>query len=182
MEPLSVQALGQQLVPYRMHMLGFTVALPFVTLILGLVLRKLSRKLAGAAVSLAVFTAVIPGVMVGMALAYLFFFTQTNMVTQVDVVLYFAPVGSMLATLLAATRVLPAREIPGMSRIGGMFLMGGILFFLAFMISRTSFVAWLHLGERAFLYTGAAIVIAMLGAWWMMFGSDDDEDRPSRKY
>lgn len=180
MEPLSVQALAQQLVPYRVQLLGGTLALPILTLLAGLVLRKLSRKLAGGVVSLAVFTAVIPGVMVGLALAYMFFFTHTNMVTQVDVVLYFAPVASMFATFLAATRVLKVSEIPGMSRIGGMFLFGGILFGGAFVLSRSSFVTWLHLGERAFFVGAIGVILAMVLAWWMMFGSSTDEDEELR--
>lgn len=176
MEPLSVQALSQQLVPYRMQLLGATLALPLLTLVLGLIFRKISRKLAGYAMSLAVFAAVAPGVMVGLALAYMFFFTPTNMVTQVDVVMYFAPVASMFATFLAATRVLPAGEIPGMSRIGGMFLFGGILFGGAFVLSRSSFVTWLHLGERAFFVAGIGVILAMVFAWWMMFGSSEEKD------
>lgn len=176
METLSVQALAQQLVPYRLQILAATLALPVATLIAGLTLRAVSRRLAGWVLSLAVFAAVTPGVMVGSALLYMFFFTGTNMVRDVDVILYFAPVASMLATMLAATRVLRTREIPGMSRIGGMFLFGGILSFGAFMLSRTSFVAWLHLGERAFFACGAGALLALAVGWWMMFGSAEDDE------
>jgi hypothetical protein len=170
MEPLTMKELVRQALPYRTYVLYWVLALPAVTFLLGHLLRPLSRRLSGWFLTLAILVAIVPGLMSGLTVGYLFLFTATNMVSEMDLVIHFGPIASMLATLVAATRVLPVREIPGLDRIGGMFLFGAVVSGILFALSRSRFATYFWLGESALLYIVLGLA-ALLGlGWWLMFG------------
>lgn len=170
METLSVNQLLHQLAPYRTHVLAWIIALPIMAWLGGFCLRPMSRRLAGWYLSLAIHVTILPGILLAAAVGYLFFFTGTNMVNDLDVVLHFGPVASMFATLVGATRVLPAAEIPGLRRIGGLFLAGTMVSGVLFALSRTSIFTFVHLGERGLLTAVLGVTLLTYMGFSMVFG------------
>ncbi len=69
------------------------------------------------------------------------------------------------------------RLLAALAAFGG--VMGGALM----IVSRMQFVTWLHLGENAFFWIVGVTLAVVLFAWWMMFGSadEDDEELDSRE-
>jgi hypothetical protein len=84
METLSVNQLLHELVPYRTQVLVGALALPILAWLGGACLRPLSRRLTAWYLSLAVHVTLIPGAFLTAAVGYLFFFTGTNMVNDLD--------------------------------------------------------------------------------------------------
>lgn len=176
METLSVNQLLHQLAPFRIEILSWILAVPLMAWLGGRLLRPLSRRLSAWYLSFAVYVTVVPGMLVGAAVGYLFFFTGTNMVNDLDVVLHFGPVFSMVATLVAATRVLPATEIPGMKRVGGLFLAGTVVSGVFFALSRTSIFTFVHVGERGLFTIALGVIFLTWVGFTMVFGEGAEEE------
>lgn len=177
METLSVNQLLHELVPYRSHVGAGILALPIVAWLGGRLLRPVSRRLCAWYLALAVHVTILPGMLLTAAVGYLFFFTGTNMVNDLDVILHFGPIFAMVATLVSATRVLPVSEIPGMKRLGGFFLTGTVVSGVFFALSRTSIFTFVHVGERGLL-TGILGVIFLTYIGWTMIFGDGEEPGP----
>lgn len=160
MTPTSVEGLVGLMLPFRPQIGVGLVLLPLMALILGTVLRAMSTRLCAWFLSVCICLSVLPGIFDLSALTYLHFFTHTNLVRELDVLLYFGPVMSMLATLLASSKVLPLSLIPGMSKLMGLGALGGLGFLGGFLLTRTQLITWLHIDSTTFMLMllGGAIV------------------------
>jgi hypothetical protein len=98
-----------------------------------------------------IYAAAIPGVFGIMLVAYTLFFENTSLL-QVNWVVYFLPIISMIVTLLILSRTLELDKIPGFDKISG----------LIFMIVAASFVI--------FLLSRMRIWTVFIGSIWHLFG------------
>lgn len=159
----SLAELATKLDVYRPQILQGLVALPLGGALLGRVLVAVQERAGAwflsAVVHLAVFV-MMPPVAV---LAYLALGTHTNLFTDVDVLLYIAPIIAGLATLFVVPQVMPYDRIPGFDRLRGLFglafLTTGILWFLSRMHFVTYF--WIRGGIGSILLGGLVVFVLL---------------------
>ncbi|MFC1745291.1 hypothetical protein ACFL35_14960 [Candidatus Riflebacteria bacterium] len=137
MKGTSFYDLLLKLQPYRFYLGASMLSLPFISWIFGSLLKKFSRRAASYFLALPVFLSVIPGICTTVALAYLLFFTNVNLLAEFDLLLGLGPIFCMIFTLSAISYVIPFDEIPGFSRLGGLMLTVAITFAVAIFISKT---------------------------------------------
>lgn len=90
-----------------------------------------------------IYLACIPGGFAGVLTAYSFFFLQSNLL-QVNPLVYFLPIISMVVTIAVIRRDVIIDAIPGFDRLYGLLAIIGVSFFLAFLLIRTR--VWFFLG------------------------------------
>ncbi len=77
----------------------------------------------------------IPGIFAIILCIYSFFFERQNLL-QVNVLIYFLPILSMLATLLFIRRKVDLAEIPGFDRIGGFMMVIAATFIIILILQK----------------------------------------------
>lgn len=118
----------------------------------------------------------VPGIMAAVITAYALFFEGANLL-ELDVLVYFGPVLTMVATLVLIARTTPLSNVPGFGRIGGLMLMMGAAFFAALIIQRTRIWVVFAGGLGSLLILGLALFVAMRLGAARLFGDDARERR-----
>ncbi|PKV53101.1 hypothetical protein ATE84_5236 [Aquimarina sp. MAR_2010_214] len=85
-----------------------------------------------------VYAVTIPGMLALILVLYSFFFLKTNLL-QVDLVTYFAPLISMIITLVIVNKTVPMSRIPGFGRLSGLFIIVLITFIITYVLQRMFF-------------------------------------------
>ncbi len=135
----SFYDLIEHLQAYKTPLIWGMVALPLVSWFGGVLIKKISPKTAANFLSIPVYLAVLPGICTSVALGYLMFFSRTNILKEVDVLLVGGPIICMVATLFAISRVLCFDRIPGFDRLSGLMITVGVAFGAALFISKLRF-------------------------------------------
>lgn len=110
--------------------------------------------------TLLVYAACVPGMLAAVLTAYTLFFTRESLL-DVNVLVYLAPMASMVATLWLIRRNVSFDEVPGFDRLWGLMVTIALTFAIVLAISRT----WLLLvfgGSVFVLIALAAFVFALL--------------------
>lgn len=101
----------------------------------------------------------LPGMFSVVLTAYTFFFLRANLLA-VDLLVYFLPIASMIATLLIIRSSVDFRDIPGFDRLSGLMLVIGASFAVAFILDRFRIIA-LFRGSLLSFVAIAAIAFAL---------------------
>ena len=159
----SLAELATTLDPYRHQILQGLVALPLGGALLGRLLVAVQERAGAwflsAVVHLAVFLMIPPAGV----LAYLALGTHTNLFTDVDALLYIAPICAGLATLFVVPQVMPYERIPGFDRLRGLFGLVTLTSLIMWFLSRMHFVTYFWVrGGVGSLFLGAFVIFVLL--------------------
>ncbi len=108
--------------------------------------------------SLLVYATCIPGVFSSVLTLYTLLFIRANLL-QVNALVYFLPIFSMLVTLLLMRKQVDLKQVPGFDRVFGLIIMLAVVFMVLFLLVNT----------RIFLFFGGSFLwLALLGIF--LFG------------
>ncbi len=113
--------------------------------------------------TLLVYGACIPGIAACLLTTYTLFFSHEN-ILDVNLVVYFLPIVSMILTLAVIRRNVQLDAIPGFGRLSGLMLMIGISFVIALVINKLRFLLLFHSPFMTFVLLAiAAFALLRLG-------------------
>jgi hypothetical protein len=128
--------------------------------------------------SVLVYLVCIPGMFASVLTAYTVFFSHENLL-DVNPLVYFLPIVSMIVTLVFIRKTVSFDEVPGFDRLSGLMVMVGCSFGIALAIQKTNI--WIFFGgsiERLFIL--AAGVFAFLKWGTHMLFRRRDEPKTER--
>lgn len=127
-----------------------------------------------------VYLACIPGIMATVLTGYMLYLGANLL--ELNVLVFFAPIVTMAATLMFITRTTPLDRVPGFDRIGGLMLMLAASFILALIIAKTRIWVVFSGGLGALLVLGLVLFVAIrVGAWKLMGGRAESERREAAR-
>ena len=103
-----------------------------------------------------VYLCCVPGMFAAAITVYSLFLLRANLL-RVNVLVYFLPVASMIATLVVIGRAIRFEKIPGSGRLSGLMILLGISFLIVFLLDRFRVVAFF--GGTIQWLTGAALAL-----------------------
>lgn len=118
----------------------------------------------------------VPGIMATVITAYALLFDGASLLA-LDVLVYFGPIVSMALTLMLVSRTTPLDRVPGFGRIGGLMLMMGAAFFVAFILQRMRIWVLFAGGLGSLLVLGLVLFFALRIGAARAFGNRDRERR-----
>ncbi len=145
--------------------LWIILALVLAPPILVLVMRLLHRNQYGGdnpwryIYSLLIYWVSLPGVLAGVLTAYTLFFVRQNLL-QVNVVIYFLPILSMIATLVLVRRKVDWDDLPGVDRLMAFITLIAISLIVALAILKTRI--WIIFGGSIFMLLIIALICYVL--------------------
>ncbi len=130
---MSVQDLFLLLQPFSWLFAVFFLAIPTIIWLLGrryqnrvyAPVNSATRQL----LSVLLYLVTIPGMFSVVLIAYTLFFSRQSLL-QVNVVLYFLPVLSMITSLVLLSRFTPLKQIPGFERLYALMILLAIVFII----------------------------------------------------
>lgn len=127
--------------------------------------------------SVLVYLACVPGVFAAVVTAYSLFFRNESML-DVNLLVYFLPLVSMIVTLVLIRRNVTFDEVPGFDRLAGLMMMIGCSFAVALAIQKTNlFVVF---GGSIGLLLALALGVFALIKWgtYLLFRRKDESKQP----
>jgi hypothetical protein len=133
------------------------------------------------AYSVLVYLACIPGTFAAVLTAYAMFFRNENLL-DANLLIYFLPILSMVATLVLIRKRVSFDDVPGFDRLSGLMVLMGCSFGIALALHKTRIFIGLF-GSVEMLFALAAGVFALL-KWggYMLFRSGDEPAKPMPKF
>jgi hypothetical protein len=130
------------------------------------------------AYSVLVYLACIPGLFAGVLTAYTLFISRENLL-DVNPLVYFLPIVSMIVTLILIRKNVSFDDVPGFDRLSGLMAMIGCSFALALAIEKMRLWVVFH-GSIAWLLLLAAGVFALLkwGTYMLFRRRDEPKQAP----
>ena len=107
-----------------------------------------------------VYLTCVPGVVAAVLVAYTLFFTGENLL-DVDLLVFFLPLASMVATLVLIGRNVDFDDIPGFDRLFGLMVMIAVSFTIALVIQKTRILVFVG-ASIAHLLVFAAVAFLLL--------------------
>ena len=128
-----------------------------------------------------VYLACVPGIFSVVITAYTLFFSKDNLL-DVDPVIYFLPIATMIGTLVLIRKRVSFDDVPGFNRISGLMVLIGCSFAIALAVYNTRILIGFF-GSLGMLFVLAAGVFALL-KWGgsMLFRSGSEQARPMPKF
>ena len=154
-------------------LLGYLSGLPIVALLLtrGAPARDSARGPWDWAASTVVYLVAVPGTISAVLIGYSLFFVRANLL-QVDVLVYFLPVISMIATFAIIGRAVSFDRLPGFGRLWGLMLLIGLTFVVLLLLYRTRILVGFFSSFEALLVLGIALFLLFDYARRKAFGPD----------
>ncbi len=158
------------------------VSLPLVTWLCG---RMHPRGQGGASpwkyvYSVLVYLACVPGLFAAVLTAYTLFLSHENLL-DVNPLVYFLPLVSMIVTLVLLRKNVDFKEVPGFDRLSGLMAMIGCSFDLALAIQKTNI--WIFFGgsiEKLFLLAAAFFALLKWGTYALFRRRDEPKIEPPK--
>jgi hypothetical protein len=126
-----------------------------------------------------VYVACVPGMFASVITAYTLFFRRENLL-DANLLVYFLPIVSMIATLIFIRKNVSFDEVPGFDRLSGLMVMVGCSFAIALAIQKTNI--WLFFGgsiEKLFILAAAIFALIKWGSYMLFRQRDEPKlDRP----
>ena len=129
--------------------------------------------------SVLVYLVCVPGMFAGVITAYTLFFSGENLL-DANLLVYFLPIVSMVATLVLIRKNVSFDDVPGFDRLSGLMVMVGCSFGIALAIQKTRiFVFFGGSIEKLFLLAGGVFALLKWGAYTLFRRRDEPkQDRP----
>jgi hypothetical protein len=158
------------------------VALPMITWLCG---RIHSHGQGGAApwkycYSVLVYLACVPGLFASVLTAYTLFLSRENLL-DVNPLVYFLPVVSMVVTLVLMRKNVDFKEVPGFDRLSGLMVMIGCSFAIALVIQKTNL--FLFFGgsiEKLLLLAAGVFALLKWGTYALFRRRNEPKTEPPR--
>jgi hypothetical protein len=114
----------------------------------------------------------VPGILASILTGYALFFTRDNLL-DASLLVYVAPIISMIATLIVIRRSVSFNDIPGFDRLSGLMIILAITFILVMGIQRTRI--WLVFGSSFLTLIILVVVLFLLLKWgaYLLFRQTD---------
>lgn len=167
---ITLQDLTRWLTQYHVPVAITLVCLPIIAFINGQFLIKNFKSPGTGAKIYAVLTylSVIPGICAFITIAYLFFFTRTNLLRELDIIIHIGPAISMVATLTIIGRYMSFAIIPGFDRLSGLMVITGVSFILILILYRLRILIGFWAGAEVLLVI-FLIIFFLLKIGWERF-------------
>ena len=126
-----------------------------------------------------VYLVCVPGMFAGVITAYTLFFSGENLL-DANLLVYFLPIASMVATLVLIRKNVSFDDVPGFDRLSGLMVMVGCSFIIALVIQKTRiFVFFGGSIEKLFLLAAGVFALLKWGTY-MLFRRRDEpkQERP----
>jgi hypothetical protein len=123
-----------------------------------------------------VYLTCVPGMFAAVITAYTLFFSRENLL-DANLLVYFLPIVSMVATLILIRKDVPFDQVPGFDRLSGLMAMVGCSFAIALAIQKTNI--WIFFGGsigKLFILAAAVFALLKWGAY-MLFRRGDEPTR-----
>jgi hypothetical protein len=128
-----------------------------------------------------VYLVCVPGIFAGVITAYTLFFSGENLL-DANLLVYFLPIASMVATLVLIRKNVSFDDIPGFDHLSGLMVMVGCSFAIALAIQKTRI--WVFFGgsiEKLF-FLAAAIFALLKWGTYMLFRRRDEPKKELPKW
>ena len=128
--------------------------------------------------SVLVYLTCVPGTFAAVITAYTLFFTRENLL-DVNPLVYFLPMVSMVATLVLIRKNVTFDLVPGFDRLEGLMVMIACSFALALAIQKTNI--WIFFGgsiERLFLLAAAIFALLKWGVYMLFRHREEPKQEP----
>jgi hypothetical protein len=125
-----------------------------------------------------VYLACVPGMFAGVLTAYALFISHENLL-DVNPLVYFLPVVSMVVTLVLVRKNVTFDEVPGFDRLSGLMIMVACSFAAALAIQKTNI--WIFFGgsiEKLFLLAGGVFALLKWGTCALFRRRDEPKVKP----
>lgn len=130
--------------------------------------------------SVLVYAVCFPGICSAVLTGYALFFTHKDLL-DIDVMIYIAPVVSMVLTLILIRKNVSFDEVPGFDRISGLMVMIAITFAFVLVIEKTR-IGIFFFGSIAMLIALVVGLFALLkwGTYMLFRGRDEPRIEPPK--
>lgn len=125
-----------------------------------------------------VYLTCVPGMFAGVVSAYALFFSRENLL-DANLLVYFLPIVSMVATLVFIRKNVPFDQVPGFDRISGLMAMVGCSFATALVIQKTNI--WIFFGgsiEKLFILAAGVFALLKWGTFMLFRRGDEPKQKP----
>ena len=159
------------------------VALPVLAWLAGVCHRKGEGRNAPwkYAYSVLVYLACIPGTFAAVLTAYAMFFRNESLL-DANLFIYFLPILSMIATLVAIRKRVSFEDVPGFDRLSGLMVLLACSFGIALALHKTRiFVGFFGSIEMLFVLAAGIFALLKWGAY-MLFRGGDEPAKPRPKF
>ncbi len=126
--------------------------------------------------SVLIYLSSLPGVFACVLTAYALFIMRSSLLT-VNVVVYMAPIASMVATIILIRKNVDLDDVPGFDRIMGLFIVMGISFFIALMIHKLVIVAFIGSSIFTVLILFVGLFVALKYGAKLIAGKGKGKDK-----
>jgi hypothetical protein len=128
-----------------------------------------------------VYLVCVPGMFAGVITAYALFFSGENLLVA-NLLVYFLPIASMVATLVLIRKNVSFNDVPGFDRLSGLLAMVGCSFVIALVIQKTRiFVFFGGSIEKLFLLAAGVFALIKWGTY-MLFRRRDEPRQDLPKF
>jgi hypothetical protein len=129
-----------------------------------------------------VYLTCVPGIFALVLCFYTLFFERQRSLLEVNALVYFLPLFSMVATLLIINQKIAMKYIPGFRRLSGLLMMLAITFITILIIQQTRI--WVVFHGSAMQLFGLFIVLFLVFyyGWYKLFGTNDKQDNDGYTY
>lgn len=103
-----------------------------------------------------------PGVLALVLAGYILLFTRFNLL-EVNILIYFGPIISMIITLAIIRHNVELKYVPGFDRLIGLFTLLGVVFILSLLVSKMRI--WILFGSSIFTLLVIMIVLFLVLKW-----------------
>ena len=127
-----------------------------------------------------VYLACVPGMFAGVITAYTLFISRENLL-DANLLVYFLPLVSMVATLIFIRKSVSFDEVPGFDRLSGLMVMVGCSFAVALAIQKTNI--WIFFGgsiEKLFLLAAGVFALLKWGTDTLFRRRDEPKQEPPK--
>lgn len=145
---MSIQAIIDFLSAYSLLIVIMFIAIPLIAFAFGEAVgeENAPKSPYKYIYSMLVYLSSVPGIFSVVLCLYGLFILKVNLL-EVNLIIYFVPLVSMIATIILIKRVVALDDVPGFDRLYGLFVVLGVSFTIALMILQT----------RIFIFFGSSI-------------------------
>jgi hypothetical protein len=131
--------------------------------------------------SVLVYVVCVPGLFSSVLTAYAMFFRNENLL-EVNLLIYFLPIVSMVVTLVFVHKNVGFEAVPGFDRLSGLMIMIACSFALALAVSKTRiFIGFFGSIDRLFLLAAGIFALLKWGSY-MVFRRKDEPVQPRPRF
>lgn len=178
MKKISIQDIILYVENYWWMLLIYFIALPIISFIMTLTHSKEDIKIKSGLkyiYSILIYLSCLPGIFSSVLTVYAMIFVEINLLT-INILIYFLPIISMIATLVIIKRKILFNDIPGFGRLSALILLLLAIFIILFILHKLR-ILLIFSGPFFILIIGGIILYLLLRrSWSRLFGKKRDNN------